>query len=98
MQTVRTIGTIVRTVYTGETETVAKTLTELEPGDKIDFLCDYYNYDGSYSDSYYLGEVYTVPEDLSSVVIGNIYVDNDTSVAYRITDIYNQHYWTDPIG
>ena len=87
-----------RTVYDGETETVAKTLTELEPGDKIDFLCDYYNYDGSYSDSYYLGEAYTVPEDLSSVVIGNIYVDNDTSVAYRITDIYNQHYWTDPIG
>ena len=35
---------------------------------------------------------------LSSIVIGNILVENETSVAYRITDIYNQHYWTDPIG
>ena len=87
-----------RTVYTGETETVAKTMTELEAGDRIDFLCDYYKYDGSYEDTYYLGEQYTIPEDMSSIVIGNILVENETSVAYRITDIYNQHYWTDPIG
>ena len=34
--------------HDGETEVIAKNLTTLEAGDKIDFLCDYYSYDGTY--------------------------------------------------
>jgi len=85
-----------RTVYTdGETDTQAKGLTELEVGDKLDFICDYYGYDGSYLDSYFLGDQMTVTDtmEISNVDIGREYV----SATYRFTDLYNQHYWTAPI-
>lgn len=37
----------VRRVYVeGETETVAKTMDTVQDGDVIDFICDYYSYDG----------------------------------------------------
>jgi len=76
----------------GETETVAKALTELEAGDRLDFLCDYYGYDGSYQDSYMLGDPMTVTDDM---VISNVYIDaSNANATYRFTDIYNQTYWT----
>ena len=76
----------------GETETVAKALTQLQEGDQIDFLCDYYGYDGSYQDSYYLGDPMTVTD---SMVISDVYIDaTRANATYRLTDIYNQTYWT----
>ena len=82
-----------RTVYkNNETETIAKNLTEVKAGDKIDFLCDYYSYDGEYQDSYMLGEQITLKDN---VEIGyRDYGDNADRVMYRLTDIYQQHYWT----
>lgn len=82
-----------RTVYTeGETETVAKALGELKIGDTLDFLCDYYSYNGDYMDSYYLGEQMTVTDNMqiSNVDVG----EGDVKIMYRFTDIYNQQYWT----
>ena len=76
----------------GETETIAKSFTELEEGDEIAFLCDYYSYDGDYLDSYQLGETWSYHAD---ALIG--YADIDASAAqatYRLTDIYGQDYWT----
>lgn len=75
----------------GETETVAKSMTELEVGDTIDFVCDYYTYGGDYQDSYFLGEQMTYKEDME---ISNTDVGGDTKVTYLLTDIYNQEYWT----
>lgn len=75
----------------GETETVAKSMTELTEGDKIDFVCDYYTYDGAYEDSYMLGEQLTYREGLE---ISNTDVGGDTRITYLLTDIYNQEYWT----
>ena len=76
----------------GETETVAKGMSELQVGDTLDFLCDYYSYDGEYLDSYYLGEQMTVTDEM---VISNVDVgDGEVNVTYRFTDIYNQQYWT----
>ncbi len=77
----------------GETETEAKELTALSDGDKIDFLCDYYGYDGSFKDSYMLGEQYTVS---GTPTISDVYLPAGTkySAVYRFTDIYGQHYWT----
>ena len=77
----------------GETETVAKGITEIKNGDTIDFLCDYYDYDGQYTDSYMLGERLTVRGELK---ISNVYLpDSDYALAsYKFTDIYNQSYWT----
>ncbi len=74
------------------TETIAKGLVKLKKGDKIDFLCDYYTYDGEFINSYYLGEQMTVDGELT---INNINVgDNLCKVTYRLTDIYNNKYWT----
>ena len=82
-----------RTEYAeGETETVAKGMTEINVGDKLDFICDYYSYSGEYKDSYYLGEQMTVTEKMT---ISNVDVgEGDVRVTYRFTDIYNQSYWT----
>ncbi|MDO4616427.1 MAG: clostripain-related cysteine peptidase [Lachnospiraceae bacterium] len=88
-------GTITGTVTDyrdGETETIAKSDLALEEGDELDFLCDFYSYEGEYLDSYYLGEEMTVTEDLeiSNVPVG----DGDVLITYRFTDIYDNHYWT----
>jgi len=86
----------VRRVYTdGETETVAKTMDTVVPGDVIDFVCDYYSYDGKYLDSYMLGEQLVVEDELT---ISDVYIDADAAnLTYQFTDIYNQKYWTDPV-
>ena len=78
----------------GETQTVARGLIELVPGDRLDFLCDYYSYDGEYLDSYMLGEQMTVTENM---VISNTYLGDGCVELYRFTDIYAQHYWTLPV-
>lgn len=81
-----------RPVYEDETETVAKGLTEINVGDTLDFICDYYSYEGEYQDSYFLGEQITVTEhmEISNVDVG----EGKVRVTYRFTDIYNQQYWT----
>ncbi len=78
-----------------ETATVAKSLIQLKNGDTLDFLCDYYAYDGSYLDSYYLGEQMTVTDtmQISNVSVGS----GDLKITYCFTDIYNQQYWTEAI-
>ncbi|HAJ97449.1 MAG TPA: peptidase C11 [Ruminococcus sp.] len=78
-----------------ETDTVAKSLTELETGDTLEFLCDYYTYDQTYQDSYYLGEPMTVTDNMT---ISNTNVgDGEVRIMYRFTDIYNEEYWTEAI-
>lgn len=76
-----------------ETDTIMKGLVEIAAGDKIDFLCDYYNYDGTFNDAYYLGEQMTATGDW---VIGNAPLGDGVNwdMAYRITDIYGGQYWT----
>ena len=78
----------------GETETVAK-ITELTEGDTIDFLCDFYTYDGEYEDSFMIGDqlIYRGDEQIS-----NVYLTDDATATYRFTDIYNNSFWTPSIG
>ena len=86
----------VRRVYkNGETETVAKTMETVVDGDVIDFVCDYYSYEGEYLDSYMLGEQLVVDGELT---ISDVYVDEEYSrMTYLFTDIYNQQYWSAPV-
>lgn len=79
-----------------ETDTVAKNMIELEAGDTLDFICDYYDYSGNYSDSYFLGEQMTVSDnmEISNVSVG----DGNLKISYCFTDIYNQIYWTEAIN
>lgn len=79
----------------GETETVAKSMTELNDGDKLDFICDYYSYYMKYQDSYFIGDSVTYHENMqiSNTDVGS----GQVHLMYRFTDIYNQEYWTQPI-
>ena len=83
--------------HAGETETIAKNVTELKEGDEIWFLCDYYGYDGTYQDSYRLTRspwAYHEGAQISDVYLPN---PSAASATYRFTDIYGQTYWTPPI-
>ena len=84
-------------VYTdGETDTVAKSYEALVPGDEIEFIADYYTYEGEYQDTYYLGDPLTVPED--GLTIAYMAPDDGAlRMCYRFTDIYQQHYFTPAI-
>ena len=86
----------VRRVYkNGETETVAKTMDPVVDGDVIDFVCDYYSYEGEYLDSYMLGDQLIVDGELT---ISDVYVDEEYALmTYLFTDIYNQQYWSETV-
>jgi len=75
-----------------QTETLAKGLIDIKAGDKIDFLCDYYTYDGQYKDTYYLGKQYTATGrwEIENLSLGG----RKYQMTYRITDIYNNKFWT----
>jgi len=78
-----------------ETDTVAKNFVTLNAGDKLDFVCDYYSYDGVYLDSFKIGEQITVTDSMSvsDVSLG----EGSARILYRFTDIYNQVYWSEAI-
>ena len=83
-------------VYTdGESDTQAKMLIDIGKGDRIQFICDYYDYDRTYRDSYKLGREMILG---SETVIENTTIGNRERcrVTYCFTDIYQQRYWTPP--
>jgi len=76
----------------GETELQAKNLGALNTGDTLDFICDYYTYDGEYQDSYMIGEQLTVTDDME---ISNVSIaDMKTEITYKLTDIYGAEHWS----
>ena len=75
--------------------TTAKGVTELEAGAKIDFICDYYDYDGNYQDSYMLGDTVIYGDDLTYSYED---VGSKSKITYLLTDIYNSEYWTPSIS
>ena len=77
-----------------DTEVVAKNVTKLKKGDKIDFIADFYSYNGKYEDSYMIGDQYVVDGD---PVISNVRVGEDTWAMYRFTDIYHQDHFSEAI-
>lgn len=82
--------------HDGDVEVAAKNLTELQPGDTLDFICDYYSYDGTFNDSYYLGEQMTVTTDMSDMQISNLVIeDKDILVSFAFTDTYGNVLYTD---
>ena len=74
------------------TETSSRGLAELKPGDKLQFLYDYYSYDETFDASYTSKETLTVTEE--PFEIGNIALDRPVKSYYKFTDIYNQEYWS----
>jgi len=87
---------IVGATYTyDDVDVIAKNLEELSVGDELEFVCDYYDYDGNYLDSYILGDKFVVGEN---TYIGDISIDDyKTLASYEIKDIYQQSYWSTPL-
>ncbi|MBR6028975.1 MAG: peptidase C11 [Clostridia bacterium] len=81
----------------GETDTVAKNITELADGDEIILLCDYYTYSGVYDDSYRMGRPLTVSGPMA---VSDVWLPEGQKalVTYRLTDVYNQAYWTESLA
>ena len=67
----------------------------IQDGAVIDFICDYYTYDGKYIDSYRMLEPITVKGGLT--VSDGTLPEGGVRLTYRLTDIYNQAYWTESI-
>ena len=79
----------------GETDTVAKNLTELSEGDKLEYICDCYTYDKTYTDTYFLGEPVIVEGSMEDMHISNRNVgDGEILVSFRFTDIYGEEHWS----
>ncbi len=75
-----------------DTEAVAKAITQLSVGDKLDFICNYYDYNGNFKEEYYIGEQMTLS---ASPEISNVPIDGKVKITYKFTDIYNQTYWSE---
>ncbi|MCR4936652.1 MAG: peptidase C11 [Lachnospiraceae bacterium] len=76
------------------TETEMRGLIEIKDGDTIDLICDRYDHNGNYDDSYYLGEQIVVDGEL---MISDTYVGDSYMALYKFTDIYDQSYWSEAV-
>jgi hypothetical protein len=73
--------------------TEGKGLIAIGAGDKVSLLCDYYKYDGTFNDSYTLGDPITV--DDGGLQLQTLTMDNtDVYFSYRLTDYFQYNYWT----
>ncbi|MDU6630219.1 MAG: clostripain-related cysteine peptidase [Lachnoanaerobaculum sp.] len=75
-----------------QTETIAKNITDIVEGDRIQFIYAYYGYDGTYLDDYKLDDEYVVGKTAPKV--SYVLVKDDNQITYKFTDIYNNSYWT----
>ena len=102
-----TITGAVAVYKNNETDTVAKSETEEfwkdENGNAksytIDFIADYYTYNGDYQDTYKLGTQITVSGDpATALTLSDLAITSQTAkITYRFTDMYGKEYWTDPV-
>ena len=72
-----------------------KGLVTPKSGDRIQMICDYFTYDGSFEGSYKLGDEITVPKD-GELTVANRKITGGNRYLYtvRLTDIFQAHYWT----
>ena len=71
----------------------AKGLIQIGEGDRVQFLCDYFDYNGNYQDTYQLGKEMVLGKtvEIYNTPVGDL---NKCRVTYCFTDIYQQPYWT----
>ncbi|NLA86316.1 MAG: hypothetical protein GX847_03335, partial [Clostridiales bacterium] len=74
--------------------TLGKGYKQFKPGDVIDFVCDFYTYDGDYDDSYFIGEALTVG-DATPVVTYEDIGENNVLQCYMLVDVYQNYSWTE---
>ena len=74
-----------------DSATQGKMMISIGKGDQIQFICDFYDYQGNYTDSYKLGAPFTLSD---SYDIHNAPIEQNCKVTYCFTDYYQQRYWT----
>ena len=80
----------------GNTTLYGKKYTAINEGDKIEFLFDYYDYDGEYEDSYVFGDEIIVGKDGLNISYEEV-GDGKCIVYYVLTDTFNNTYYTESI-
>ena len=76
-------------------EVVGKTMTELEKGDTIQFVCNFYNYDGTFEDTHTMGTPIVIQESAQELTINDTLIGDGTKIiTYIFTDIYGAEHWT----
>ncbi|MBO4384003.1 MAG: peptidase C11 [Clostridia bacterium] len=76
-----------------ETDTLGRGLIAIKDGDKLEFICDYYRYDGTYEGSYKLGNALIVN---GAITVSNVTVNDLPVIAtWCLTDIYGNEFWTE---
>jgi len=81
-----------------DTNVTGKGYTQFKDGDEIDFVFEYYTYDGDYEDSYVLNDntlIYKKSKglDLHYDEIGDL----NTQILFYLKDLYQNEYWTEPL-
>ncbi len=77
-------------------EPVGKGLFDLQPGDVVEWVIDYYDYEGNYNDYYVFNDPYTVPSTEPTVSYEHV-GDMDAMIYFVLTDIYNNTYETEAV-
>lgn len=72
-----------------------KGLLPVKKGDTIQPLCDYYAYDGTFSDKYYFGKPFKFKSKTTVDYVAS--GEGQYLIYYVITDIYNNTYYTEPV-
>ena len=80
----------------GHTTMYGRGYIEIKPGDVIELLVDYYDYNGNYDDYYIYGDPIYVGNDGLEVTYEYI-GDGECLVYYILTDIYNNTYYTESV-
>ena len=77
-----------------DTNLASRGLLPMQNGDVIEFLGDFYTYDGDFDDSYIIG---TITVDGELTVSYEDVGDGDCLVYYSLHDIYENVYWTESL-
>ena len=81
--------------WTGSIEINGDKFNSAYEGDKIEFVCDYYSYDGDYLNTYMMSEQITYNGNLT---VGYMDIGGaECDVCYCLTDIYGNEFWTDAL-
>ena len=71
----------------------AKNLIQIGSGDRLQFICDFYDYNGNYRDSYKIGNPLVLGDEIeiANTPVGTL---ENCRVTFCFTDLYQQKYWT----
>lgn len=86
----RVLGAIIG--YKEGIEVLAKNIYEIHEGDTLQFIADYYDYDGNFVDVYPIGDELTVKDDIYFADLD--ISDENIYSAYEFIDIYQKSYFS----